>query len=58
MDKDRARLLRDNAFSETSRYEPERVTVTRKRHGEKAARAMQTAIALDKARQLGVRIPK
>lgn len=54
MDKNKARMLRDNAFSSVSRYEPERVTKTRKKHGKKAARAMQIAIALDEAKKLGV----
>ena len=53
MDKNRKKLLRDNAFRSAFRYEPDRVTKTREKHGEKAARAMQIAIALDEAKKLG-----
>ena len=55
-DKDRSKVLRDNAFSSVKRYEPRRVTVTRERHGEKAAKSMATAIALDEARSRGVKV--
>lgn len=53
MEKDRARLLRDNAFRSVKRHEPPRVTKTREKHGEKAARQMQIAIAMDEARKMG-----
>lgn len=53
MKKDRARLLRDNAFRNVKRYEPERVRVVREKHGDKAAEKMAAAIALDEARRLG-----
>lgn len=56
-EKARSRLLRDNAFRNVVRHEPERVAVTRKRHGEAAAKAMAKAIALDEARRQGVKIP-
>lgn len=52
----RDKLLRDNAFREVNRYEPERVKVTRRKKGKKAAEKMKVAIALDKARKLGVKI--
>lgn len=55
-EKDRSRVLRDNAFRSVHRYEPERVKVTRQRHGEEAAKAMMQAIALDEARQQGAKI--
>ena len=54
MDKKLKKVLRDNAFRSAFRYEPERVTVTRERHGKKAAHKMQVAIALDEARKLKV----
>ena len=54
MDKDRAKVLRDNAFRSVFRHEPPRVTKTRERHGKKAAESMQIAIALDEAKKLGV----
>lgn len=56
MDKDRSKLLLDNAFRSVNRYEPERVKVTRQRHGEKAAKSMKAAIALDEARKQGVKV--
>ena len=56
MDKGRSKLLRNNAFSSVNRYEPERVKVTRRKHGEKAAQQMKTAIALDEARKQGVKV--
>ena len=56
--KTRQGLLRDNAFSTVNRYEPERVSVVREKYGEKVARRMKTAIALDEARRLGVKVPK
>lgn len=49
-------MLRDNAFSTVNRYEPERVRVVREKHGEKAAKKMATAIALDEARKQGVKV--
>ena len=58
MDKDRAKLLRDNAFREVNRYEPERVVRARQRGGEPAAQKMKAAIALDTARSMGCKIPK
>lgn len=51
MDKDREKLIRDNAFRDVNRYEPERVKVTRERHGKKAADAMKAAIALSELRR-------
>ena len=51
-------MLRDNAFRNVARHEPERVAATRKRHGAAAARAMTRAIALDEARRQGAKIPK
>lgn len=51
MDKDRKRLLRDNAFRSVNRHEPERVRVVREKHGKKAAERMKKAIALDEARK-------
>lgn len=56
MDKDRSKLLRNNAFSSVNRYEPERVKAVRRKHGEGAARKMKTAIALDEARKQGVKV--
>lgn len=55
MGKKRDKVLRDNAFRSVFRHEPERVTVTRKRHGKKAAKAMQIAIAIDDAKRLGIK---
>jgi len=54
-DPKRLKVLRDNAFSSVSRHEPERVRVVREKHGEKAARKMSIAIALDEARSRGVK---
>ena len=56
MRKNREKTLLRNAFSSVNRYEPERVQVTRRKHGEKAAKAMKTAIALDEARKMGVKV--
>lgn len=58
MKKTREQVLRDNAFRLTSLYEPSRVTKTRKTKGKAAAKKMATAIALDEARRLGVKIPR
>jgi hypothetical protein len=58
MYKDREKVLRDNAFREVNRYEPERVVRARKRGGEAAASKMKAAIALDTARAQGCKIPK
>ena len=58
MDKDRQKLLRDNAFREVNRYEPERVVRARRRGGEAEASRMKAAIALDTARSMGCKIPK
>jgi len=55
MDKDRSKLLRDNAFSSVNRYEPPRVKAVRAKRGEGAAKRMKIAIALDEARKLGVK---
>jgi hypothetical protein len=51
VDKEREKFIRDNAFREVHFYEPERVKVTRRKHGKKAAEAMRTAIALDETRR-------
>lgn len=56
IDPERSKLLRDNAFSEVSRFEPARVTAVRNKHGEKAARRMAVAIALDDARSKGAKV--
>lgn len=55
IDPEREKVLRDNAFREVNRYEPDRVRVVREKHGDKAADRMRTAIALDNARKQGVR---
>ena len=46
------------AFHEVEEDEPEVVGTTRRKKGARAAAAQKTAIALSKARQAGVRIPK
>lgn len=51
IDSERSKVLRDNAFSEVSRYEPDRVRVIREKHGEKAAKRASTAIALTEWRK-------
>lgn len=53
----RSRLLRDNAFSETKRYDPA-IKAIREQHGEETARRVMVAKALDDARRKGARIPK
>lgn len=53
----RSRLLRDNAFSETKRYD-RAIGAIREQHGEEAARKVTTARALEKARERGAKIPK
>jgi hypothetical protein len=58
VDKKRSKVLRDNAFRDVNRYEPERVQVTRRKHGAAAAEKMKAGIALDTARRQGVRIPR
>jgi len=55
IDPDRAKVLRDNAFSTVNRYEPARVVAVRAKKGEKAANKMKVAIALDAARRQGVK---
>lgn len=52
----RSRLLRDNAFSETKRYDPA-IDAIRDQHGEEAARKVMAARALEKARERGANIP-
>lgn len=52
----REKVLRDNAFRQVNWYEPERVKQVRKKRGEKAAQRMKTAIALDEARKMGVKV--
>lgn len=56
--KDRDKVLVKNAFSTVKRYEPPRVTRTREKYGEAAAKRQATAIALDDARKKGVKIPR
>ena len=46
------------AFHEVEEDEPEVVGTTRRKKGAKAAQRQKVAIALSKARQAGVRIPK
>lgn len=46
------------AFREVSREEPEAVKRTRRKQGSAAAERQRKAIALDKARRRGARIPK
>lgn len=58
MDKDRSKLLRNNAFSSVNRYEPPRVKAVRAKRGDAAAKRMKTAIALDEARRQGVKIDR
>lgn len=53
----RSRLLRDNAFSETKRYDPS-IDAIRKQHGDEAARKVMAARALEKARARGAKIPR
>lgn len=48
--------MRDNAFREVNRYEPDRVRVVREKYGEKRANRMKAAIALDKARSQGAKV--
>ena len=55
MDKKRQRLLRDNAFSAVSRYEPPKVEAIRRKKGEAAAQRVKVAIALSEARKQGVK---
>lgn len=54
--KERDKLLTRNAFSGVNRYEPERVKAVRAKRGEKAAKKMKIAIALDEARKQGVKV--
>lgn len=56
MSKERDKLLTRNAFSGVNRYEPERVKAVRAKRGEKAAKKMKIAIALDEARKQGVKV--
>ena len=53
--KQRDKQLRSNAFSSVNRYEPPRVKAVREKSGEKAAKKMKIAIALDEARKMGVK---
>jgi len=50
-------LIRE-AFHEVKAKPPERVRQVRRTQGDKAAERMRRAIALDKARKNGARIPK
>lgn len=54
----KTRRLLDRTFNEVKRNPPDRVRAVERKHGKAAAQKMKTAIALDKARQLGARIPK
>jgi hypothetical protein len=56
IDPERSKALRDNAFREVNRYEPDRVRVVREKYGEKRANRMKAAIALDKARSQGAKV--
>ena len=46
------------AFSEVKHNEPKNVGHTRKKFGAARAEAQETAIALNKARQAGARLPR
>lgn len=50
--------LKDQAFHEVKHNPPKRVYRTEEKHGKKRAKAQKIAIALDKARKKGGRIPK
>jgi hypothetical protein len=46
------------AFNDVKHYPPARVRVVESKDGKAAADRMRTAIALDRARKIGARIPK
>lgn len=46
------------AFNDVKHNPPARVKVVERKHGKAAADRMRTAIALDKARASGARIPR
>ena len=52
----RDKALLRNSFSSVNRYEPARVQAVRSKHGDEAANKMKVAIALDKAREQGVKV--
>ena len=54
----KGRHMMAEAFHEMEEDEPEIVGTTRRKKGAKAAQRQKVAIALSKARQAGVRIPK
>ena len=56
IDPERSKLLRDNAFRDVNRFEPERVRVVREKHGNKAAERMKAGIALSEARKQGAKV--
>lgn len=54
----KSQRLTDQAFREVRLQEPARVTATRFYEGNEAAEKQLRAIALDKAREKGARIPR
>lgn len=56
--KSKTRKLVRQAFREVTGVVPQSVRTVRMKKGPKAARKMQIAIALDKARRAGARIPR
>lgn len=54
----KTRKLTDAAFAEVLYSPPKAVERTAKKKGKAAAKKQMTAIALDKARRAGARIPK
>lgn len=58
MAKRRTRELTREAFREVIGNSPSRVKQVKRKQGAKAAKRMAVAIALDKARRAGARIPK
>lgn len=49
---------KERAFAEVFGKEPSRVKQVRRKHGKEKARKMKIAIALDKAREKGAKIPR
>lgn len=56
--KGKSKRLVKEAFDEVTGNVPSRVRQTRMKQGKKKARKMQVAIALDKARRKGTKVPR
>jgi len=54
----KTRRILDRTFNEVKRNPPDRVRAVERKKGKKAAQKMKVAIALDKARRMGARIPR